>query len=161
MVRKFTMAAAFSLLLAGSALADGNNVAVVYLDGTTTQTYALSWAEVDKIDLTGTTVTVVPVSGESKSFEKSAVSKIDLHASSTDGIASVKGAGSDVIVRTNGYAVTVEGLADNAEVCAYDTAGKLVAKTTSRNGSAQLDASAFSGVTIVKAADKSIKFIKK
>lgn len=160
MVRKFTMAAAFSLLLAGSALAEDSNVAVVYLDGEATKTYTLTWAEVSKIELSGETVNVVPTTGETKSFAKSAVTKIDLHASAA-GIDAVKGNESNVVVRTNGYAITVEGLANNAEVCAYDVTGKLVAKTTASNGTAQLDASAFNGVTIVKAADKSIKFIKK
>lgn len=158
MVRKFTLAAAFALAVASHAMAD-DNVAVVYLDGTTTQSYTLTKAEVSKIELSGDKVSVVTASGDTKSFDKSAVQKIDLHAA-TDGIRQLRTA-KDVVISTNGYAVTVSGLDNGAQVSLYDLAGRLVTKTTVTNGAATVDASAISGAAIVKAAGKAVKLIKK
>lgn len=160
MLKKITFVAAFFLLSAGAALAeDDSKIAVVYLDGETEQSYAVSLAAMDRIELSGTTVNLYTMAGLSKSFEMGKVQKIDFHPS-TDGISSANST-SGVIVRTSGYQITVEGLQNGAEVCAYDVAGKLVGKTVAKNGSAQLDATSFTGATIVKAAGKSIKFIKK
>lgn len=158
MVRKFTLAAAFAIVMASQAMAD-DNVAVVWLDGETTQSYVLTRAEVSKIELGADKVNVVTASGDTKSFDKSTVQKIDLHAAAT-GIRSLKPA-TDVVVSTQGYAVTVSGLGSGDEVSLYDLSGKLVGKAAAKNGSATVDASAISGAAIVKAAGKSVKIIKK
>lgn len=136
-----------------------DEVNVLYLDGTP---HVIKMTDIDKIELSAGTVSVAKADGTSETYAIKDIDKIMFGAGAT-AVDKIKNtAAGDITVRTNGYSFEVSGLQDNAEVAVYSQNGTLVGKAKASGGSAQVDASAYSGgVYIIKAGGRSLKMIKK
>lgn len=93
-------------------------------------------------------------------YAKSDVAKFTLEHVTTDGIKNE--ATSDTQIRQHDGTFLFEGFAPNTVISVYDTAGHLVdSASTSSDGSAMIATNAYkSGIYILKADNKSYKFIK-
>ena len=152
-----------SLLLSSCALtsfaAEGDDLLVLYLDGTS---HSAKMETVEKITLSDHTLTVVGADGSEESKPLALVDKI-LFGKTATGVSSPKAVkDADVLVRSNGYTFTAEGLGDGVVLALYAQNGALVAQSVAKNGKATIDASRLAkGVYVVKAGDKSLKVVKR
>ncbi len=152
-----------SLLLSGCALtsfaAEGDDVLVLYLDGTS---HSAKMETVEKITLTDRTLTVVGTDGSQTSKPLDQVDKL-LFGQAAAGVASSSlSRDAEVVVRANGYTFTAEGLRDGVTLSLYAENGALVAQSVAKGGRATIDASRLAkGVYVVKAANKSLKVVKR
>lgn len=152
-----------SLLLSGCALtafaAEGDDLLVLYLDGTS---HSAKMETVEKITLDDRTLTVVGADGSKESKSIAQVDKI-LFGKNATGIAAAKAdKDGDVTVRATGYTFTAEGLRDGVTLAVYAADGKLVAQRVAKNGKATVNAEKLSnGVYVIKAANKSLKVVKR
>lgn len=152
-----------SLLLSGCALtsfaADGDDMLVLYLDGTS---HSAKMETVEKITLADHTLTLVGTDGSEESKPLAQVDKI-LFGKTATGVSSATVArDADVVVRATGYTFTAEGLRDGVTLAVYTQDGALVAQSVAKGGKATIDASRLAnGVYVVKAANKSLKVVKR
>ncbi len=152
-----------SLLFSGCALtsfaADGDDLLVLYLDGTS---HSAKMETVEKITLGDHTLTLVGADGSEESKPLAQIDKI-LFGKNATGISATKAdKDGDVTVRATGYAFTAEGLRDGVTLAVYASDGKVVAKSVAKDGKATVNAERLTnGVYIVKAANKSLKIVKR
>lgn len=152
-----------SLLFSGCALtsfaAEGDDLLVLYLDGTS---HSAKMETVEKITLADHTLTLVATDGSEESKPIAQVDKI-LFGKNATGISTAKAAeDGDVIVRSTGYSFTAEGLRDGVTLTVYASDGKVVARSVAKDGKATVNASRLAnGVYIVKAGNKSLKIVKR
>lgn len=149
----------FSAFFLGLSLAAGaQDVNVLYLDGSS---HVVKMAEVDKIELTGGTVSLVTTSGDTQSHKMTDIDRIVF--GDATGIATLKpDTKADITVRSTGYSFEVQGLADGDEVAVYTQNGALMGRAKSTGGSASIDASAYvNGVYVIKAGGRSLKMLKR
>ena len=152
-----------ALLFCGAALsaaAQDGKVEVLMMDGSS---HVVQLSQVAKLEVSGDDMKLVGSDGNAVATHKIAdVSRINLTPSTT-AIASVNGKGNaTVTLRTDGYTVTADGLADNAALEVYTAGGALVAKAVARDGKASIDLSAAAaGAYVVKAGGKSLKMVKR
>ncbi len=152
-----------SLLLSGCALtsfaADGDDVLVLYLDGTS---HTAKMETVEKITLADRTLTVVGTDGSQTSKPIAEVDKILFGQAATGVTQPSVTRNAEVVVRANGYTFTAEGLGDGVVLALYAQNGALVAQSVAKGGKATIDASQLAkGVYVVKAGDKSLKVVKR
>lgn len=148
-------------LLCGASLsshADATDVNVLYLDGTS---HVVKMTDVDKINLSAGTISVVQTDGQTTNHAMKDVDKIVFQ--NTNGIASLKaGDQANITVRSNGYSFVVSGLKANDTVMLYTQDGRLAATTKSTDGNATIDASSLAnGIYVIKAAGRSLKMVKR
>lgn len=136
-----------------------DQVNVLFLDGTS---HVMKMTDVDKIELSAATINVVKTGGQSQTFNIKDIDKIEL-GNVTSSVEQIKNAAKgDILVKANGYAFEIAGLADGDEVAVYAENGSLVGKAKAIGGSAQVDASGYAGgVYIIKAGGRSLKMVKK
>lgn len=152
-----------AMMLCGAslmALADGvTTLRVLYLDGTS---HEVKMENVDKIALSAGTVGVVTLDGNTQTHRMQDIDKIEFTDIPT-AIGSVgDGRGTDIVVRSDGYAFTVSGLTDGQRVSVYTSGGALVSSAVSLDGAARVDASSYpDGVYVIKAGGKSLKMVKR
>lgn len=152
-----------SLLLSGCALtsfaAEGDDLLVLYLDGTS---HSAKMETVEKITLSDHTLTVVGADGSEESKPLAQVDKILFGKTATGVSSATITRDADVLVRSNGYTFTAEGLGDGVVLALYAQNGALVAQSVAKDGKATIDASRLAkGVYVVKAGDKSLKVVKR
>lgn len=152
-----------SLLLSGCALtafaAEGDDLLVLYLDGTN---HSAKMETVEKITLDDRMLTLVGTDGSKESKPLAQVDKILFGKNATSIAAAKTDKEGDVIVRATGYSFTAEGLRDGVTLTVYAADGKVVARSVAKDGKATVNAEGLSnGVYIVKAANKSLKVVKR
>ncbi|MDE6354016.1 MAG: T9SS type A sorting domain-containing protein [Prevotella sp.] len=158
MNRKYTLLMLLLLALPSGLMAQKTDVSVLCLDGTA---YTLKMSEVERIEIGSGTVGVVPVAGESRTWQTTEIDRIALTANGS-GIRDTKTVEADIRFGVIGSTVSVAGAPDGTYVELYDAAGRLVGSTVSRDGKAAIDASRnAAGTYIVKAGQKAQKLIKK
>lgn len=148
-------------LLCGASLssqADVTNVNVLYLDGTS---HVVKMTDVDKINLSAGTISVVQTDGQTTSHAMKDVDKIVFQ--NTTGIASLRANDKvNITVRSDGYSFVVSGLKAYDTAVLYTQDGRLAAKAKAIDGNATIDASSLAnGVYVIKAAGRSLKMIKR
>lgn len=152
-----------SLLLSGCALtafaAEGDDLLVLYLDGAN---HSAKMETVEKITLDDRMLTLVGTDGSKESKPLAQVDKILFGKNATSIAAAKADKEGDVIVRATGYSFTAEGLRDGVTLTVYAADGKVVARSVAKDGKATVNAEGLSnGVYIVKAANKSLKVVKR
>ena len=155
MVKNYILAAALLCTSTLSLWAGNGTINVLYLDGTS-QTANMS--EISKIEIAGENINIVAVDGTPYEHKVSDLDRIELTAS--DGVKSLKS--QSIVVRTNGYIITAEGLEEGTLLEVYAQNGALMGATKANNGKATFDATRLaSGVYIAKAGNQSLKMIKR
>ena len=147
-------------LLLGSltASAQDGKVNVLYLDGTA---HEVQMSQVARLKVADGTMVLADKSGATvaeHAVEK--VDKIELKAGATD-VISLKRQ-SPITIRSNGYAITADGMTDGNPLEVYTAGGSLVATAVARDGKATIDAAQLAaGVYVVKAEGQSLKMVKR
>lgn len=158
MNRKYTLLMVLLSALPLGLMAQKTDVSVLCLDGTA---YTLKMSEVEKIEIGSGTVSVVTVTGGSRTWQTAEVDRIALTADGA-GIRNAKTGSEDIRFGVSGSTVIVTGAPDGTAVELYDAAGRLAGRTVSRDGKAEIDASrGAAGTYVVKAGQKAQKLIKK
>lgn len=149
------------LLFCASSLfasAQDGKLNVLYLDGTS---HEVALSQVARLKASGGTMRLEAKDGTLvATHELSSVRKIALTPSTT-------AIGKTLtlpkaVIRTTGYIITAEGIADGTTLELFTTDGTLVAKATAHDGKASIDCGTLkAGVYVVKAGKESIKMIKK
>ena len=159
-MKSYILSALFFCSSAIAVSAQNGKVDVLYVDGSS---HVVQMSQVARLEVSGDDVNLVAADGSTVASHKIAdVDKIQLGGTASS-IASLGGkGGSSVTLRSNGYTVTAEGLADGSLLGVYTTDGVLVAKAVSRGGTATLDLShTAAGVYVFKADGKSMKMVKR
>ena len=158
MKKSYLLAALLSLATSLTATAEDGKLNVLYLDG---QSHEVLMSKVAKLEVSGENIVLVGKDGGTVATHKVAdIDKIDLTASTT-AIGKLT-AGGSIRVKTDGYAITAEGMADGTQLEVFTSDGKLAGKATARGGKATIDAAALgNGVYVVKAGGQSLKMVKK
>ncbi len=159
MIKNYLLSAFFFFGAVSVIAADDNTVNVLYLDGTS---HVALMSKVDKIEIASDKVNVVTTDGGTTAHKISDIDRIELTSTAT-GIHSTPTADAhNITVRSAGYTITAEGLADGTVMEVYAANGALVGKTTAKGGKAVLDAAGLgAGVYVVKAGDQSVKMVKR
>ncbi len=159
MIKNYLLSAFFFFGAVSAIAADDNTVNVLYLDGTS---HVALMSKVDKIEIASDKVNVVTTDGGTTAHKISDIDRIELTSTAT-GIHSTPTADAhNITVRSAGYTIMAEGLADGTVMEVYAANGALVGKTTAKGGKAVLDAAGLgAGVYVVKAGDQSVKMVKR
>ena len=148
------------VLLLGSltASAQEGKINVLYLDGAA---HEVQMSQVAKLTVADGNMMLMDKSGETvATHEINKVDKIELTGSATAINQLTKQ--SAITIRSNGYAITAEGMTDGKTLEVYTTGGSLVATAVAREGKATIDmAQLTTGVYVVKAEGQSLKVVKR
>ena len=156
MIKKlFLVAFLFGSLTAS---AQEGKINVLYLDGTA---HEMQMSQVARLKVTDGTMVLTDKSGETVAeHEVEKVDKIELTSGSTD-VISLKRQ-SPITIRSNGYAITADGMTDGKTLEVYTSSGSLVATAMARDGKATIDMAQLAfGVYVVKAEGQSLKVVKR
>ena len=158
MIKSKLLAALFFCGVALTAAADEGKVDVLYVDGTS---HVITLSQVAKLQVIDGNAVFSDKAGNAKASHKIAdIDKISL-TPGTSSVASLKGAGT-VTVRSNGNAVSAEGLADGKSLEIFSMGGELVGKAVSADGKAVVNVQSLAGgVYVIKAGGQSLKMVKR
>lgn len=158
MSKKYTLLTVVFTAIAGNMMAQKTDVSVLCLDGTA---YTAKITEIERIEIGQGAVNVIPVTGETRTYQMSAIDKIAL-TGGDNGIHTATDKTAEVNFSVSGSTIIVSGATDGTTVELYNMAGQTVGSTVSRNGRAGIDASRYTaGTYVIKAGRTAQKVTKK
>lgn len=163
MKKKYFMLTLALAAMSMGAKADGGKLNVVAAEGVDLGGVTeLALAAVDKIAFDGDSATLVLADGTEFSMKLAAIDKVEF-TTATTAINAVKAGGEQkLVVRSANGEFAVEGLADGTAAYVYSMNGKVVGRTTSKDGRAEFNAASLQkGVYLVVAGKKAVKVVKK
>ncbi len=159
MIKNYLLSAFFFFGAVSAMAADDSTVNVLYLDGTS---HVALMSKVDKIEIASDKVNVITTDGSTTAHKISDIDRIELTSTATGIHSATTADAHKITVRSAGYTITAEGLADGTVMEVYAANGALVGKTTAKGGKAVLDGAGLgAGVYVVKAGDQSVKMVKR
>lgn len=144
--------------LTASAQSNVGKVNVLYLDGTS---HEVKMSEVARMEVAdGNMKLIGKDAANTKTHKISDIKRIELTGSVT-AIASLR-QDNAITIRSNGYKITAEGIADGTTLEVYSQNGQLMGKAKAYDGHATYDATSLPlGIYVVKAGTGSLKMVKK
>lgn len=161
-MKKKTLFSAFllcSALTISAQSAPGDALQILMLDGAQ---HVVALSEVEAIDLGGGQMTLLPTDPSKEGLTLS-ISDVDrISFGSLSAISRPQNKDEKVVVRTDKYTLTAEGLTDGTLLEVYTTDGARMAQARAAGGRASVDAASLRpGIYIVKAGKYSLKVVKR
>ena len=158
MSKKYTLLTVAFTAIAGNMMAQKTDVSVLCLDGTA---YTVKMTEIERIEIEQGAVNVIPVTGETQTYQMSVIDKIAF-IGGDNGIHTATDKTTEISFSVSGSTIIVSGVTDGTAVELYNMAGQTVSSTISRNGRAEIDTSRYAaGAYVIKAGRTAQKVTKK